>query len=126
MLSHSGPSKVFWGKTLSYAHHIVNRLPSTALNGKTLLEVWSGSLVNDYYSMRIFGCSAYYHVTESKLDPRAKKAIFLGFSGEVKGYRLWCSELKKVILSRDVTFNKLSMLQQEKSQEKAKQSGEAQ
>jgi hypothetical protein len=29
----------------------------------------------------------------------------LGFSIGVKGYRIWCPELKKVILSRDVTFN---------------------
>jgi len=64
--------------------------------------------------MHIFGCSAYYHVAESKLYPRAKKAIFLGFSGGVKGYRLWCSESKKVILSRDVTFDESGMLQQEK------------
>jgi hypothetical protein len=106
---------VFWGEALSYARHIVNRLPSAALNGRTPLEVWSGSPANDYDSMRIFGCSAYYHVTESKLDPRAKKAIFLGFSGGVKGYRLWCSESKKVILSRDVTFDESGMLQQEKS-----------
>ena len=96
---------MFWGEALSYARHIVNWLPSAILNGRTPLEVWSGSLANDYDSMRIFGCSTYYHVTESKLDPRAKKAIFLGFSGGVKGYRLWCSESKKVILSRDVTFD---------------------
>ena len=126
MLSHSGLSKVFWGEALSYACHIVNRLPSAVLNGKTLLEVWSGSPANDYDSMRIFGCSAYYHVTESKLDPRAKKAIFFGFSGGVKGYRLWCSESKKVILNRDVTFDESGMLQQEKSQEKEKQPGDAQ
>jgi len=114
MLSHSGLSKVLWGEALSYARHIVKRLPSAALNGKTPLEVWSSSPTNDHDSMRIFGCSAYYHVTESKLDSRAKKAIFLGFSGGVKGYRLWCSESKKVILSRDVTFDKSAMLQQEK------------
>jgi hypothetical protein len=115
MLSHSGLSKVFWGETLSYARHIVNLLPSATLNGRTTLEVWSGSPANDYDSMRIFGCSAYYHVTTSKLDPRAKKTIFLGFNRGVKGYRLWCSESKKVILSRNVTFDESSMLQQEKS-----------
>jgi len=115
MLSYSRLSKVFWGEALSYARHIVNRLPSTTLNGRTPLEVWLGSPTNAYDSMRIFGCSAYYHVIESKLDPRAKKAIFLGFSEGVKGYRLWCSESMKVILSRDVTFDESGMLQQEKS-----------
>ena len=42
---------------------------------------------------------------DSKLDLRAKKAIFLGFSSGVKGYRLWCTETKKIIHSQDVTFN---------------------
>ena len=115
MLSHSGLSKVFWGEVLSYAHHIVNQLPSAVLNGRTPLEVWSDSPTNDYDSMNIFGYSTYYHVTESKLDPKAKKAIFLSFSGGVKGYRLWCSESNKVILSRDVIFDEFGMLQQEKS-----------
>jgi hypothetical protein len=126
MLSHLGLNKMFWGEALSYACHIVNRLPSVTLNRRTPLEVWSGSPANDYDSMHIFGCSTYYHVTESKLDPKAMKAIFLGFSRGVKGYRLWCPESKKVILSRDVTFDESGMLQQEKSQEKEKQSGDAQ
>ncbi|KAG6432874.1 hypothetical protein SASPL_104463 [Salvia splendens] len=75
-----------------------------------LKEVWSGKPATDYDSLRIFGSIAYYHVTESKLDPRAKKALFMGFSAGVKGYRLWCLESKKTIVSRDVTFDESSML----------------
>ena len=82
MLSHSELTKVFQGETLSYARHIVNRLPSAALNGRTPLEVWSGSPTNDYDSIHIFGCSAYYHVTKSKLDPKAKKLYFWALVGE--------------------------------------------
>ncbi|KAG6429623.1 hypothetical protein SASPL_107675 [Salvia splendens] len=77
---------------------------------KTPLEVWSSKPATDYDSLHIFGSIAYYHVTESKLDPRAKKALFMGFSAGVKGYRLWCLESKKTIVSRDVTFDESSML----------------
>ncbi|TXG65804.1 hypothetical protein EZV62_007079 [Acer yangbiense] len=99
-------------EALMYASHIVNRLPAFALNGKTPKEVWSGQPVSDYDRLHIFGCPAYFHVTESKLDPRAKKAIFVGFSEGVKGFRLWNSESKKIILSRDVTFDESAMLKQ--------------
>ncbi|KAI9162078.1 hypothetical protein LWI28_023589 [Acer negundo] len=90
----------------------VNRLPASALNGKTLKEVWSRQPVFDYDRLHIFECPAYFHVTESKLDPRAKKAVFVGFSEGVKGFRLWNSESKKIILSRDVTFDESAMLKQ--------------
>ncbi|KAG6394486.1 hypothetical protein SASPL_145072 [Salvia splendens] len=48
-----------------------------------LKEVWSGKPATDYDSLRIFGSIAYFHVTESKLDLRAKKALFMGFSAGV-------------------------------------------
>ncbi|KAI9157258.1 hypothetical protein LWI28_019338 [Acer negundo] len=99
-------------EALMYASHIVNRLPASALDGKTPKEVWSGQPVSDYDRLHIFGCPAYFHVTESKLDPRAKKAVFVGFSEGVKGFRLWNSESNKIILSRDVTFDESAMLKQ--------------
>ncbi|KAK0599620.1 hypothetical protein LWI29_007024 [Acer saccharum] len=102
----------FWAEALMYASYIVNRLPASTLDGKTPKEVWSGQPVSDYDRLHIFECPAYFHVTESKLDPRAKKAIFVGFSEGVKGFRLWNSESRKIILSRDVTFDESAMLKQ--------------
>ena len=75
-------------EVLSYAYHIFNWLPSTSLNGRTFLEVWSSSHANDYDSMCVFRYSTYYHITESKLDPRANTTIYLGFSERVKGYKI--------------------------------------
>jgi len=49
-------------------------------------------------------------VIESKLDPRAKKPFFMGFSPGVKGYHLRCLEAKKTIISKDVTFDESAML----------------
>ena len=62
----------------------------------------------------MFGCFAYYHVIDSKLDPREKKkAKFMGFSKGAKGYRLWCPETSKIVNSRDVTFDESEMFLQE-------------
>ncbi|KAG9458815.1 hypothetical protein H6P81_003323 [Aristolochia fimbriata] len=110
MLSNAGLGRKFWVEAVTYAQHLVNHLPSSAIGGKTPLEVWSEKPATDYDSLRIFSSIAYYHVNESKLDPRAKKALFMGFNAGVKGYRLWCLEAKKTIISRDVTFDESAML----------------
>ncbi|KAE8692759.1 hypothetical protein F3Y22_tig00110831pilonHSYRG00699 [Hibiscus syriacus] len=72
--------KEFWAEALVYAFHLVNRLPSTAIGGKTPLEKWFGEPATDYDYLHVFGSTAYYHVKESKLDLRAKKAIFMGIT----------------------------------------------
>ncbi|KAH9768832.1 Integrase catalytic domain-containing protein [Citrus sinensis] len=94
MLSNVGLDKKFWAEAMSYASHLVNQLPSAAIGGKTPMEMWSGKHAQDYDSLRIFGCPAYYHVKDGKLDPRARKAIFVGFKGGVKGFKLWDLEDK--------------------------------
>ncbi|MCO5609858.1 hypothetical protein L7F22_064090 [Adiantum nelumboides] len=42
----------------------------------------------------------------TKLDSKSKKCIFLGYSLESKGYKLYDSEAKKIIVSRNVVFCK--------------------
>ncbi|GJX81498.1 retrovirus-related pol polyprotein from transposon TNT 1-94 [Tanacetum coccineum] len=110
MLFNAGLGKEFWAEAVMYACHLVNHLPSTAIDGKTPFEKWYGKPATDYDSLHVFGSAAYYHVKESKLDPRAKKALFMGITSGIKGYRLWCPETKKTIFSRDVTFNESAML----------------
>ncbi|KAE8686610.1 Detected protein of unknown function [Hibiscus syriacus] len=110
MLSNARLGKEFWPEALVYACHLVNRLPSTTIGGKTPLEKWFGESATDYDSLHVFGSTAYYHIKESKLDPRAKKAIFMGITSGVKDYRLWCPETKKIIFNRDVTFDESTML----------------
>ena len=51
----------------------------------------------------------YAHVNNGKLAPRAVKCMFLRYASKSKGYCMWCPESKKVIQSRDVTFNETAM-----------------
>jgi hypothetical protein len=69
---------------------------------KTPIEVWSGSPL-DYTALNIFGCPAYAHVNNGKLEPRAIKCIYLGYKPGVKGYKLWNPETRKIEIGGSVT-----------------------
>ncbi|KAL0304887.1 UNVERIFIED_CONTAM: Retrovirus-related Pol polyprotein from transposon TNT 1-94 [Sesamum calycinum] len=85
LLISSGLSKTFWGEALSTAVYLINRSPSVPLLGKIPECMWTGKDV-DISSLRIFGCFAFVLQNGDKLDPRAKKCIFIGYPDGVKGY----------------------------------------
>ncbi|CAD6247489.1 unnamed protein product [Miscanthus lutarioriparius] len=59
--------------------------------------------------LRVFGCTAYAHVDNGKLEPRAIKCMFLGYGYGVKGYKLWNPKTKKIFMSRSVVFKESVM-----------------
>ena len=63
--------------------------------------------------MKIFGCDSYaliHRNQHSKLDPKLKCCVFVGYDYSVKGYRLWDPSSRKIVISRDVTFDEYSLL----------------
>ncbi|GKA99437.1 retrovirus-related pol polyprotein from transposon TNT 1-94 [Tanacetum coccineum] len=67
----------------------------------------------------IFRYPTYAHVNDGKLDPRAKKCIFLGYADGTNGYRLWCPDGKssRFLISRDVTFDEHAMLKKKEEEQ---------
>ena len=62
-----------------------------------------------------FGCPTYVHISSderSKLDPKSKKCIFIGYVKGVKGYKFWDPVAKKMVISRDTVFDDQFILQQ--------------
>ena len=73
----------------------------------------------DYSGIRIFSCPVYAYVNNGKLEPRAKKCVFLGYTNGIKGFRLWDPSTSRIITSRDVTFNESVFLYLESSKKAA-------
>ena len=106
MLRNTGLTKAFWAEAVKTACYVVNRSPSTAIELKTPMEMWTGKPV-DYSHLHTFGSPVYvmYNPQETtKLDPKFRKCLFLGYADGVKGYRLWDPTTHKVVISRDVIF----------------------
>ncbi|KAG8478983.1 hypothetical protein CXB51_028891 [Gossypium anomalum] len=109
MLSNANLLKSFWAEAVEAACFLINQSPSTAIEKKTPQKVWSSNPAN-YSNLKIFGCPAYAHVDNGKLEPRSIKCVFLVYKAGVKGYKLWCPENRKVVISRDVAFDETAML----------------
>jgi hypothetical protein len=106
MLSGARLGQEFLAEAVSTTCYLVNRFPSSMLDDKTPLEVWSRKKPS-LQNLRVFCCDAYVHVPKenrSKLDKKDEKCIFIGYKDGVKGYKLWNPETKKIVYSRDVVF----------------------
>jgi hypothetical protein len=81
MLHHAGMSQGFWETAVVTACHLYNRTPTRSNKWRTPLELWNGTIPDVSY-FRVYGCKAYYHVSDHnrrKLDPKAREAVFVGY-----------------------------------------------
>ncbi|CAI7750291.1 unnamed protein product [Closterium sp. NIES-54] len=106
LLSHAHAEKHWWGEVVTLATWIRNRCVTKALPNKTPLKAWSGTKP-DVTDLRTFGCTCYYHVpdvTRTKLEAKARVAMYLGPSADHKAWRVWDLEHGKLVVSHDVVF----------------------
>jgi hypothetical protein len=91
MLNEKNLPNYFWAKVVVTAVYIMNRTPTAAIHGMTLEEKFTGKIqkftgkILDVSHLKVFGCIACVHVLDekrSKLDPKADKCIFIGYSLE--------------------------------------------
>ena len=110
MILNAGLPKSFWGEAVTTAAYLINRSPSSAIGFKTPQEIWQGKPAI-YEELRVFGCLAYAHIKQDKLEARAERCIFIGYLIGVKGYKLWRLEGvgQKCFISRDVVFDETKM-----------------
>ena len=68
-------------KALFMAVHLINKSPHALLQFCVPKELWSKNKLS-YDKLWTFDCEAYAHVPKephAKLDPRARKCIFVGY-----------------------------------------------
>ncbi|GJR28421.1 putative RNA-directed DNA polymerase [Tanacetum coccineum] len=94
-----------WTECILTAVYLINRLPSSVLSGKSPYEL----VFNREPSLshlKTFGCLCFSTVLNDsdKFSSRSEKSVFIGYSNDKKGYKLFSLENKKVFYSRDVKF----------------------
>jgi hypothetical protein len=100
----------YWAKAVAITVYIMNMTPTTTMHGMTSKEKYNGRKPNLSH-LKVFGCIAYVHVPhelQTKLDLKAEKCVFIGYSYEQKGYKCYNPVTREMRVSRDVVFDEMS------------------
>ena len=96
----------FLAEAINIVVYILNRSYTKVVKDMAPLQAFSGKKPSIAH-FKFFGSDCYVHVPDAsrtKWDAKSLKCIFLGYSEESKGYRLYNPTTKKVIISHDVVF----------------------
>nr|KYP68601.1 Retrovirus-related Pol polyprotein from transposon TNT 1-94 [Cajanus cajan] len=103
LLFHSKLPKSFWSFAVNHAVFFINRLPSPVLNQLSPFQLLYNTKPN-LNDLRFFGSLCFASTLQqhrTKLDPRAKKCLFLGFKPGTKGYIVFDLQTREISISRN-------------------------
>ncbi|KAF0727716.1 hypothetical protein Ae201684P_004886 [Aphanomyces euteiches] len=107
MLIHARLHKKWWAEAVNTAVFILNRVVHTSKSTKTPIELFSGH-VPTLKNMRVFGCKCFNMVRNpekrNKLEPKATLCIMMGYTDNMKAYKLYDVENKKMTHGVHVKF----------------------
>lgn len=101
--------KYLWGESINTAIYLLDKMPTEVL--KFQIPVFkscfpNSKLISDL-PLKIFCCVAFVHIhnhNRGKLDPKAKKCIFVGYSPTQIGHKCFDPISKKYFVTTKVTF----------------------
>lgn len=98
--------KKWWTEAVNIAVCITNSVPCAAHPNKTPYEICFKTKPNLEY-LRVFGAHDLAHIDTSKrkkLDTKVFRCMYLGYSNQTKGLRVWNLELKRIEYTRSSHF----------------------
>ncbi|KAL5577658.1 hypothetical protein UlMin_019357 [Ulmus minor] len=112
LLFQNSVPKSYWGEAVLTSIYLINRLVTPVLDSQSpislLTQFFPNFNTSSSISPRVFGCTSFVHIhssLRSKLDPKAIKCIFIGYSSTQKGYKCYHPSTQKFYVSADVTFH---------------------
>lgn len=98
--------KFLWAEAVNAAVYILNRTGPSSVEGKTPYELFVEKSVH-LNRFHIFGTTCWVMVPKErrkKWDAKGVEAVFVGYSEDIDGFRVWKKDTKQVIRSREVVF----------------------
>jgi hypothetical protein len=94
----------FWGEALAYVVFLKNRIPGKNQKVSPFELVFGRT--PSFKNIQQFGSEVFYLNTykKKKLEPRARKGLFLGYTQDDFIFRIWDLEKQTIFRSRDVFF----------------------
>ena len=98
--------KYLWGEAILPTTYLINRMPSKVLNFETPLKnfhkFYPMNRLSSTLPLKKFGCTTFVHIHDhnrGRLEPQARKCVFVGYASNQKGYKCFNPISKKKCLS---------------------------
>ncbi|MCO5608553.1 hypothetical protein L7F22_062764 [Adiantum nelumboides] len=110
LMSEKNMPPCYWAEDASTIVYTMNRIPTAIVHDMTPEETFTWKKPNVSH-FKVFGCISYVHVPDelrTKLDSKAEKCVFIGYSIEQKDYKCYNPVTHQVRVSRDVVFDEMA------------------
>jgi hypothetical protein len=94
----------FWAEAVNIVVYLKNRSVASGLKEKTPIEMWTGKKP-DVSDLGVFGSPVMVRIPKArrtKWQKKSKKMILVGYSENIKAYRLYDLDNNSITTSRDV------------------------
>ena len=105
--------RFYWGKAVKSAAYLINQTPYQVIDFQTPQQKLQSLLSIPHLpnlEPRVFGCTVYVNIPKiltNKLDPCAKRCVFVAYSEFQKGYRCYDPQTRKLHVTLDASFREL-------------------